>query len=310
MTTQPGTVEHYQQYVADLLLGPLDCTPDLNKPVWHYTSGDCLIKILNSGTIYSTQVSCLNDSTEIRYSASILGTALRKILPQHAGDQRVSQFLERYLSYMKDDDKVPNHIVLPIFVCCFSSVGDDLGQWRSYGGGENGYAIAIKPINLHAPNSVAVKVNYDDQKHSSLAEDVARDTVKFYMEGLTAGIADWDEVFLQVWDLSLAKLAAVVKDPGFTQENEVRVIRLEYPADFQDIEFLQRKSLMSRHIPMTFPAGGRNKVTGKPMLPIEHIMIGPSRHKAVSGKSVESMLRKLGYRDGLVLRSERPYQET
>ena len=309
MKTQPGTVEHYQEYVIGLL-GGLDCRPDLDDLVWHYTSGDGLIKILDSGTIFSTQVSCLNDSTEIRYSASVLRTALSKLLPELPGDDRVSNFVKRFISFLHDDEKLPNHMVLPIFVCCFSSLEDDLSQWRSYGGGENGYAIAIRPKNLQASDSLVVKVNYDPKIHSELAENVARDTINFYEEGLEAGIADWDDVFLQIWDLSLSKVAPAIKDPGFKQEKEVRVVRLEFPADLQNMQFMQRKTMMSRHLPISFPAGGRNQATAKPMLPIERVMVGPSRHKAVSGNSVRSMLRKLGYSDQMVRLSERPYQET
>jgi hypothetical protein len=284
--------------------------PSLNDLVWHYTSGDGLIKILSSGTIFATQVSCLNDSTEIRYSASVLRTALSKLLPELPAGDRVSNFVKRFISFLHDDDKLPNHMVLPIFVCCFSSLEDDLSQWRSYGGGENGYAIAIRAKYLEAPNSVAVKVNYDPQPHSKLEENVAQDTIEFYKEGLEAGIPDWDDVFLQVWDLSLSKVAPAIKDPGFIQDKEVRNVRLEYPADVPNIQFLQRKTLMSRHLPMSFPAGGSNQATGKPMLPIERVMVGPSRHKAVSGTSVQSLLRKLGYPDRMVRLSERPYQET
>lgn len=287
MKTQPGTVEHYQEYVIGLL-GVLDCRPNLNDLVWHYTSGDGLIKILESGTIFSTQVSCLNDSTEIRYSASVLRTALSNLLPELSGNDRVSEFVKRFLLFLQDDDKLPNHMVLPIFVCCFSSLEDDLSQWRSYGGGENGYAIAIRPKNLQASDSLVVKVKYDPKTHSEMAENVANDTIKFYKEGLEAGIPDWDDVFLQVWDLSLSKVAPVIKDPGFIQEKEVRVVRLEFPADLPNMQFMQRKTLMSRHLPMSFPAGGRNNTSGVPMLPIERIMVGPSRHKAVSGNSVRS----------------------
>jgi hypothetical protein len=198
---------------------------------------------------------------------------------------------------------------LPYFVCCFSSLGDDLSQWRSYGGGENGYAIGIKPKNLNAPESLVVKLNYDPKTHLRLAENVAQETISFYKEGLEAGIADWDKVFLQAWDRSLAKLAPVIKDPGFSQEKEVRVIRIEHPSDLADIQVMQRKTLMSRHLPMRFPAGGNNPATGKPMLPIEQVMVGPSRHKAISGTSAHIMLQKLGYPDRMVWLSERPYQE-
>jgi hypothetical protein len=100
MKTQPGTMEHYDAYV-ERLLGELDCRPNLDDLVWHYTSGDSLIKILACGTIYTTQVACLNDATEIRYSASLLRNALSKLLPELSGSHRIQSSSNFFLSFCK-----------------------------------------------------------------------------------------------------------------------------------------------------------------------------------------------------------------
>ena len=36
-------------------------------PLYHYTTGTALIQIVKSGELWSTQLSCLNDVTELRY---------------------------------------------------------------------------------------------------------------------------------------------------------------------------------------------------------------------------------------------------
>ena len=116
----------------------LDWKPDPEKIVWHYTSGPGLISIIESGTLYSTQVSCLNDATEIRYAASKLREALSSMLPGMKTEDPTTKFLERYIELLHDNDAVPNNVALPYFVSCFSTLEDDLSQWRSYSGGENG----------------------------------------------------------------------------------------------------------------------------------------------------------------------------
>jgi len=65
MATEIGTAQYYLPYI-ETLLDQLDWKPDPELIVWHYTSGPGLISIIESGTLYSTQVSCLNDATEIR----------------------------------------------------------------------------------------------------------------------------------------------------------------------------------------------------------------------------------------------------
>jgi Protein of unknown function (DUF2971) len=302
MASVIGTVPHYLSYVNSLF-GQLDCSPTLNDVVWHYTTGTSLISIIESGTIFATQVSCLNDATEIRYSAAILREVLSEMLETLSEDERVLTFLRTFISLLEDDDNLPNHNALPYFVCCFSALQDDLSQWRCYGGGENGYAIGIRTSELmEAPFSAVAKVNYNPETHLKLAKDVAQATIRFYKEGLDTNHPNWDETFLKVWDDVLSFVAPVIKNPGFASEKEVRVIRQLQGSDIPNIRILQRKTMMSRHLPMTFPSGAKS-------LPIAKVMVGPSRHKAITKNSVDLLLKSKGYPSDLVCTSCRPYQE-
>jgi hypothetical protein len=215
--------------------------------------------------------------------------------------------VKRYVELLDDTDATPNNMHLPYFVCCFSALEDDLSQWRSYGGGENGYAIGIRVRDLFgASNSLVVRVDYNRDKHLKLAVQAAEATVRFYKEGLEAAIPNWDEVFLAVWDVSLTQLAPALKDPGFELEREVRVIHQLNQLELPDLRVLQRKTMMSRHLPMRFPAGAP---VHRPRIPIHRIMVGPSRHKAISAVSVDTLLRTHGYAGGVVFSSARPFQE-
>ena len=66
----------YQAFVLSLAkeLGCMQYAPD--TMLWHYTNGSALISILDSMTIYSTQISCLNDATELRYGSALFQEAL------------------------------------------------------------------------------------------------------------------------------------------------------------------------------------------------------------------------------------------
>ncbi|NYF78370.1 DUF2971 domain-containing protein [Granulicella arctica] len=301
-----GTPQYYFPYVQSLL-NQLDWKPDPELIVWHYTSGPGLISIIESGTIFATQVSCLNDATEIRYAASKLREALSSMLLGMEEDEPTTKFTNRYIELLQDDDAAPNSVGLPYFVSCFSLLEDDLSQWRSYGGGENGYAIGIKTKDLFgASNSLVVRVVYDIQKHAALANQIAEATVRFYKEGLEAGIESWDDVFLAAWDTALTQLAPIVKDPGFELEKEVRLIHQLQAIEIPDIRVLQRKTMMSRHLPMRFPIAAP---IHRPRIPIHRVIVGPSRHKEISRISVDTLLRTHGYPTGLVISSARPYQE-
>ena len=47
----------------------------LPPELWHYTSADGLIKILQSGQLWSTQITCLNDTLEQRFFGDLVHEA-------------------------------------------------------------------------------------------------------------------------------------------------------------------------------------------------------------------------------------------
>jgi Protein of unknown function (DUF2971) len=307
-----SNADRYRDFVSEQVkaLGSLDF--DGNVLVWHYTNGEGLIGIVESGTLYSTQVSCLNDSTEVRYGQTIFKKALTDVLSKYEGNDTVKKFLTKYLKLLEEDPRMPSHAPSAFFIACFSSEEDNLSQWRAYCNGVNGYAIAFKASNLYgAPNSVLVKVNYDKALHEKLAATVAEATVKFYEEGLPGKSPDqiekWEDEFLMEWDSRISYLAPLVKDPGFGAENEHRVLHEFSAGDLRQTVVVQKKTMMTRHVPVWFPRGVEAWV---PRLPIEKVMVGPCRHPGITGISVDTLLRKMGYGTGKVVHSVRPFQET
>jgi len=253
--------------------------------LWHYTTGAGLIGIIESGTLYSTQVSCLNDSSEIRYASSIFKNALLALLPKYSADESVASFLKKYLELIEDEPERPNHAPSLYFVTCFSQQEDDLTQWRSYCGGENGYAIGFAASNLFGnPNSTLVRVNYNRTTHEKIAAEIAEATVDFFCDGLNNKRAErpekWAEEFLTFWDPSITRLAPLVKDPGFAAENEYRIVHELQKLELKDMKILQKKTMMSRHLPLSFPAGPEAWV---PRLPLKKVIVGPADIEKLRG---------------------------
>jgi len=71
--------ERYVDFAVQLSrdLGSIAIPPD--KVLWHYTNGSALISILNSMSIYSTHISCLNDTTELRYGSKLFLEAIANL---------------------------------------------------------------------------------------------------------------------------------------------------------------------------------------------------------------------------------------
>jgi hypothetical protein len=312
MPILPEDIKVYDEFIKQQVgqLRCLDFKPE-GMILWHYTTGAGLQGILESGTVYATQVSCLNDSSEIRYASSLFKNALIALLPTYAADGAVESALKKYIKLIEEEPERPNHAPSLFFVSCFSEQEDDLSQWRSYCGGENGYAIGLAAARMFVDgNSLLARVNYDIELHQKIAAEIAEKTVEFFRDGLNKNRAataeKWEEEFFNFWDPYISRLAPMVKDPGFAAEREYRIIHELQVSELMNLRFIQKKTMMSRHLPLAFPFGGEAWV---PRLPIEKVIVGPCRHREITRVSVDTLMRKMGYGTGRTFSSKRPFQE-
>jgi hypothetical protein len=100
---------------------------------FHYTTYSGLLGIVDSGTLWATNIHHLNDYTEFSHAIELargvlLGRRMRENLP------------ESLLDYVSNLGRIEN---LNIYVACFCENGDLLSQWRGYSGG-SGVSIGFR----------------------------------------------------------------------------------------------------------------------------------------------------------------------
>jgi hypothetical protein len=288
-------------------LGSTAIPPD--NVLWHYTDGSALTSILNTMSIYSTHISCLNDTTELRYGSKLFQEALAN-LRQKSKDDTALRLLDGALSYFKENPDFPAQAVAIHFVTCFSERRDDLSQWRAYGSGENGYAIGFKAGDLWGcPNSTLVRISYNESLHRELACKAAVAMVDFGLDGFRKYAPrepeKWGKEFLEAWEKAITMVAPLIKHPAFENESECRISKGFAASDLGNLRFVQKASMMSRHLPLQPPG----RVPTMPYrLPITEIIVGPSRHPQISRTSVDTLLRQKGYPADMVSISKVPFQ--
>ncbi len=281
--------------------------PRVPPPLFHYATGSTLIEMIRSGEMWSTQLGCLNDASELVYSIELLHAKAREQLAA-AIVPEVKFLLEHIVSGLS----ASSILTEGRFVACFSEDGDDLSQWRGYAGGEGGYALEFdsqRLRNLTDPVIILGKVEYDSQKHDAFMDDVLRAVIQFFRDGLqnnrAPSIEEWTEEFLRYWANLLAVFAPFIKHPKFSGEKEWRLTYHLQDEAFPHMRYLQRSSMMTQHVPLRLMMRG-----DKPCLPLKGIVVGPSRHKEVSKISVADLLRTHGYsnQDVPVTLTEIPYR--
>ena len=140
---------------------------------------------------------------------------------------------------------------------------------------------------------------------------VADATLKFFREGLDNNRASapeiWADEFIAEWGGLIGQLAPMLKDSGFSGEKEYRIVHQLHLSEMSHLQFRQKATLMSRHLPLVFPLVGA--ATPSRVLPIIEVMVGPSRHKEITRVSVDAFMRQRGYTVPVSI-SEIPFQMT
>ena len=131
--------------------------PDI---LWHYTTGDRLIKIIKSGELWFTQIGGLNDASELKYPRELYVEALEKLekeRPLTEVEGKVLRESQKRMQRLLVDGQ--GHSTR--FVGSLSERGNWLSQWRGYGGGEGGFSIGFdrvalqEALNVNDPNRSA-----------------------------------------------------------------------------------------------------------------------------------------------------------
>jgi len=86
VATDTATEPQYKYITdADFAAYGVWCAPHVaafnpvpSGPLYHYTSGNGLIEIIKNGELWSTQVACLNDSSEMLYPIELLRTKVKE----------------------------------------------------------------------------------------------------------------------------------------------------------------------------------------------------------------------------------------
>ncbi len=276
-------------------------------PLYHYTAGSTLIQILQSGQMWATHVSCLNDSKEWVYAAEAFRDALI------ARRSTVSTEFRPCFDQLERSAQVITSVAVPAFVTCFSLRNDDLSQWRAYGG-QAGYCLEFDFMKLaqatDAAKDVLVPVLYGNGANV-LLNDAITWAETYFRKGVAdcraPSVQEWASDFSDFWLWSLGFYAPMIKHDSFRDEAEWRTIRFLRPEDTGNMMFLQRSAMMTRHLPKTL--GEKPAPNLPPRLPITKVTVGPTNHADECRLAVGDLLVKCGYGQTVPVENSRiPYR--
>jgi hypothetical protein len=274
------------------LLYPEQQVPPL---LYHYTSPEGLSGIVSSGTLYMTNASFLNDSTEIQYGVGIVREAVDSF-----GEGKSNPEIANFRTMIKASIQAIFRSIFDVYVTCFSEDDNSLSQWRAYA--KQGYSIAFSTAQLESVftssqrfTPILRKVEYDKDTVLARIQKLFEIAYRFSSDLQQSGAeASGSLNLITILINHLIVLVPSAKDPSFSTEHEWRLIKplgLHVADERNQVEF--------RSGPMGLVPYVRMHAQDS-KLPIAGIRYGPSSFPDLSRKALELIAKRHGYGDAKI----------
>ena len=271
--------------------------------LYHYTSMEGLLGIVQSGRIRASDSRYLNDRTESTHIYELLKNHIsQKVIKTTGTDRKCHEDLLLALE---------KPTIYDVFVASFSERGDWLSQWRAYSRGGIGFSIGFDAKSLRAgyisdtssgkPQSVRgqlANVRYLSNDADSSLDEVLNAVKEIAVSMST--IANPPIGLGEATARCLAVFAPMFKHRAFEEEREWRLILSEFPSPMPAKRFRVGKSALVPY------------VEAEPLIKesyfIKEVIVGPTPHPELSKDSVTALFQSLDHPGVTVRTSNVPYR--
>jgi hypothetical protein len=264
--------------------------PPENLPaaLYHYTSGQGLLGILDSGYLNCTNLLYMNDSSEMDYGRAIVRRIAEDLSP-------ISDGVQTFMQYLLRNVEQPD---FQYYVTCFCEKPDLLSQWRAYGGQTAGYSLGFDADDLQTvlpEYSELVRIIYDPVEQERAVRALLQSCVGVAEECCAAyrahqRLEDAMTRWAAISSNQVGRLITCLKSEVFAEEHEWRAVIIRFSFDTSGHRFrLAANGIVVPYYPWLFKKQGV-----KAARQVQH---GPTVNSTLAVRSVGLLLETLGYRD-------------
>ena len=264
------------------------------KLLYHYTSIEGLKGIVDSKSLWASNIHFLNDAHEIGHAIGLLRGQVQSRIPDaHGAAGKLLEQLNQYLhpANFKQD---------LMFVVSFTECDDDLSQWRGYCKTGTGVCAGFESEHLsHQANAQTFLIGrciYELAQQQEIITFVLDSILKSAAANPTAesNKADPSQTFFDFFrqfQIPLLLTAALLKHRAFINEREWRLVSPIFE-NYREapIDYRAGKSMMIPYINFS--------IDNKGSCGLRHLHIGPGPNLELSQRSISMFLAKYGIRDG------------
>jgi hypothetical protein len=280
MTAPDVNTSPLEEYIHESVLSGLKRDPGM--PLFHYTSQLGLLGILQSRSLWATNISYLNDAAENRHAISHVSSVLDEAESSSSTSDLLKQFCREIRSVVS---KLPS---VTRFVISFSEKGDLLSQWRAYCPDGTGFSVGFTLRQLaekfHAFPGYLYKCEYDSNSQRAHIKSLFENTfLDFQRSGGKEKVPSVPKASKSVFAfmLNLGIIAPSFKDSAFSEEQEWRFVSTANVSNDQ-LRFRPGQSMVIPYCEVEIGSDAKE-------LEIEQINVGPTPNMDLSVQSIEQL---------------------
>jgi hypothetical protein len=269
--------------------------------LYHYTTAEGLLGILQTRKFWATHMSYLNDSSELTYGASVVAERLKVLSKNYSDLPQWKHYLElAHLNRNAFDE------MLEAYAVCFCTDGDLLSQWRGYGLSGGGYSIGLRPTSgnkslrieqVSLPTQALFrKVIYGTEQQQELIDmavvEIAGVVIRYWDKQKGEDARQWlVEKCVSTLRSILVNYLVCLKNPVFKEEAEWRYVLVQLRGTDRGpgTRFRARNGAVVPYVELEL----FNQPTGT--LEISDIYCGPVLHPELSVRAITDMLIAFNY---------------
>ena len=257
-----------------------------DKVLFHYTSLEGLLGIIEKKSIWATNILYLNDTTELNYAMSLLEEQL-----QHFIRKGITHNEWFFRTLLEDIRHSISSTEFPFYVCSFSEEKDILSQWRGYSSKGIGFSLGFKLsyliTNENNKTSMVKPCIYDEQEQITVINKLIEKASSTFTHDNKRPQSQYEMILSKPemeFFTEFMALAPTFKHPKFREEKEWRIIYRAYHSDKNvKIEFRAGRSMIVPYIAIPLTREGDDLIINK-------VIVGPTLEPNLSKASVEMLL--------------------
>jgi hypothetical protein len=294
--------------------------------VYHYTSTDTLLKIVQNERIWASNIGYLNDVMERQHCIDMLQLRIPVFLENHATPYK-GELKQSVYGLTASGFDAP-------YVASFSVDRDSLPQWRSYCPNGNGVSIGFRvaalrnssftrpPIGLRSTSpdgsvsetspfkSTIEPVEYvrpdDWAKIDSYLLKSLHDLEEWHLYNEERDPEERDSYTDEmVLDISLSHRASLVKHSAFETEKEYRLFAP--PAMLGEMKFRASRTTVIPYFELWLPEWEKNQPSSDDYF-VEDVVVGPTPNPNLTFQALNELFTRKSVRV-LIDISKAPYRD-